>query len=281
MFNSEKLESFIYENHKGQRFYGLENGVFLNANELRDYKWSFDTINSRISRFFRPTTSRKIPLVVLSPYEVEAVRVKNQLYEIAEADIVAKIPGKIIAGDYYTTGFITASAKSDYQKNKRFCKIDLVFTSSDPAWYREKTHVFTPGSSIETGSGVGADFPYDYAYDFAPSANGRYIVCDSVKSNHFKLKIYGPALNPTVIINDHAYTVNGTVNGGETLMIDSVNKTIMLTTAAGAKVNWFGKRNGNSYIFEPIPAGRVSVLSNGTFSFDLTIVDERSEPKWI
>ena len=45
------LENFVYENHLGQRFVGLENGVYLNENELRDYAWEYDVINNRISRF--------------------------------------------------------------------------------------------------------------------------------------------------------------------------------------------------------------------------------------
>lgn len=274
------LDEFIYENHLGQRFYGKENGVFLNYSDMRDYKWDYDTINNRISRFYRSIKDRKLPLVVMCQYEVEAVRVKNLLCELAEIDIEAETPGKIFVGGYYTTGFITASTKSEYLINKRYCKIDLTLTSSDPAWYQEQTHVFTPGSSITAGVGVGTDYPYDYSYDYAPSANGGYIVCDSVKSNKFKLKIYGNATNPTVIIGGHAYSINGTIKKGETLLIDSVNKTITLTTATGVKVNWFDKRNRSSYIFEPIPAGQVSVLFNGTFAFDLTVVEERSEPKW-
>ena len=275
------LDEFIYENHLGQRFYGKENGVFLNYSDLRDYKWDYDTINNRISHFYRSTTERKLPLVVLCQYEVEAIRVKNRLCELAEIDIEAGIPGKVFIGDYYTTGFITSSAKSKYLISKRFCKIDLVMTSTDPAWYQEHIHNFTPGSSITAGVGVGTDYPYDYQYDYAPSAHGSYIESDSIKSNRFKLKIYGQAINPTIIIGGHVYTINGTIQKGETLLIDGVNKTIVLTTITGAKVNWFDKRGRESYIFEPIPTGIISVLFNGTFAFDLTVVEERSEPKWI
>lgn len=139
------LDKFIFENHLGQRFDGLANGVYLNYNDLRDYSWNYDTINDRIARFYRPIKNRKIPLVVHCKSDEEAVSVKNRLMELAETDIVAKIPGKVFVGDYYTNGYITASTKSNYLITKRLCNIELTLTSDDPAWYREETYVFPSG----------------------------------------------------------------------------------------------------------------------------------------
>lgn len=273
------LDKFIFENHLGQRFEGLPNGVYLNYNDLRDYSWSFETINNRISRFYRDITSRKIPLVVYCKSGDEAVSVMNRLHELAEADIVAKIPGKIFVGDYYTSGYITASAKSNYLIRRKYCRIELKLTSDDPSWYLEHTHQFFPG----TGSGFngGFDYPCDYPYDYAVSSSGERIVCNSIGSNAFRLRIYGEATNPAVTINGHTYTVNGTVKNGETLLIDSTNKTITLTTADGKKINWFDKRGREEYIFEPIPSGQSTVTWTGAFGFTLTVVEKRSEPKWI
>lgn len=274
------LDKFIFENHLGQRFEGLPNGVFLNYNDLRDYSWSYDTINSRISRFYRPVNNRKIPLVVYCDSGDEAVAVMNRLHELAEADIVAKIPGKIFVGDYYTNGYITASAKSNYLIRKKYCKIELTLTSDDPAWYREHHNTFMPGEGSSIGIGGGTDYPYDYPYDYALAMKGRKVVCNSVGSNAFRLLIYGEATNPSVVIGGHVYTINGTIGVGESLLIDSLAKTITLTTALGNKINWFDKRGREDYIFEPIPAGQNTVSWNGTFGFELTVIEKRSEPKW-
>lgn len=139
------LDNFIFENHLGERFVGLENGVYLNYSDLRNYSWDYDTINSRISRFYKPITKRKIPLVIYCESDEEAVAVKNHLMELAEADVEAKIPGKVFVGEYYTSGYITASKKSDYLTNKRLCKIELTLTSDDPSWYNEETFTFPIG----------------------------------------------------------------------------------------------------------------------------------------
>lgn len=286
------LEKFIFENHLGLRFEGLENGVFLNYTELRNYSWDYETINNKISRFYMKTKKRKIPLVVKCNSDEEAIAVKNHLHELAEADIEAKIPGKIFVGDYYTNGYITASTKKNYLISKQLCNIELTLTSDDSSWYREQTHPFMPAkvNSVQNGGntdydsiglGGGAGYPYDYPYDYAISLSGRKIVCDSVGSNAFRLLIYGEAVNPSVVIGGHIYTVNGTVGKGETLLIDSLTKKITLTTANGNKVNWFDKRGRENYIFEPIPAGQNTVSWLGTFGFDLTIIEKRSEPKWI
>ena len=272
------LDKFIFENHLGQRFEGLPNGVYLNYSDLRNYSWSFETISNRISRFYRSITNRKIPLVVYCKSGDEAVSVMNRLHELAEADIVAKIPGKIFVGDYYTSGYITASVKSNYQIRRKYCKIELTLTSDDPSWYLERSHTFFPDT--ESGFVGGFDYPFDYPYDYALSMNGRKIVCDSVGSSEFRLRIYGEATDPAVVVSGHTYKINGTISKGESLLIDSLTKTITLTTASGKKINWFDKRGRDEYIFEPIPAGQSTVTWSGEFGFDLTVVEKRSEPKW-
>ena len=274
------LEKFIFENHLGQRFEGLPNGVYLNYNDLRDYSWSYDTINNRISRFYRSMRNRKLPLVIKCDSDKKAVEVKNRLYELAEVDIEAMIPGKIFVGDYYTIGYITDSVKSNYLITKRLCNIDLTLTSEDSAWYREQTHTFLPNTGSSIGIGGGTDYPYDYPYDYAISLKGKKIMCDSVGNNDFRLLIYGEATNPSVEIGGHTYAIKGTIGKGETLLIDSMTKTITLTTATGARINWFDKRGREEYIFEPIPAGQNTVSWVGTFGFDLTVIEKRSEPRW-
>lgn len=126
----------------------------------------------------------------------------------------------------------------------------------------------------------GAGYPYDFPYDYALPLISNNIFCESIGASDFRLLIYGEAANPSVIIGGHNYAINGTVGKGETLLIDSLTKTITLTTAAGNKINWFDKRGRENYIFEPIPTGKVGVNWSGSFGFDLTIIEKRSEPKW-
>ena len=274
-----EMNNFVYENHLGMRFESLEYGVYLNHSDILDYSWNYDVINNRISRFYRSVTKRGLPLVVIGKTDAEAIEAKNRLLEIAEADIYAMLPGKIYAGEYYTSGFITASKKSKYLFNKRYCNLNLEFTSAEP-WFKDHVYVFGKGSNTDSTDGYGVDYPFDYQFDYSASLKSRKVESGSISNSKFKLRIYGEATDPAINIGGHIYSVSGRIQAGESLLIDSISKTITLTTAAGTKINWFDKRNRESYIFEPVPAGIQNVSYNGSFGFDLTIIEERSEPKW-
>jgi hypothetical protein len=218
--------------------------------------------------------------VVACESDAVANVVRNRLLEIAEADIMANLPGKIYIGEYYTTGYITGSAKTDYLITGRFCNISLTVTSDNPAWYREQTQVFVPNAGDVDFIGE-TEYPYDYPYDYAAAASGKQLNCDSIGNSAFKLLIYGGATNPEIIIGDHKYAINGAVSHGETLLIDSLTKTITLNTTDGRHSNWFDKRSRDSYIFEPLPPGRHDVTWVGTCGFNVTVIEERSEPRWM
>jgi hypothetical protein len=277
------LENFIYENHLGERFVGLENGVYLNHNDLRDYSWDYDTINSKISRFYRPITDKKLPLVILCGTGDKANQVKNKLLDLAESDIVARIPGRIYVGDFYITGYITKSAKSNYLINKRLTNIDLTFTTDDPAWYREKTYHVDESATVnaeEMMTAGGTDYNVGYDHDFAAPLSENHIYVDTSGEALFKIRIYGRAEYPTIMIGGNPYSINGVIADGETLLIDGLERKITLTSATGVEINWFYRRGRESDIFKPIKPGAVEVTRNGTFAFDLTVIEKRSEPRW-
>ena len=273
------LENFIFENHIGQRFIGLENGVYCNSNDLRDFSWSYDSLNGRISRFYKKTGNKRIPLIVNCDSDEKAVYIKNHLTELSERDIVALKPGKIYIGDYYLNGYVTASKKKDYNLKKKLCMLDLTFTSEDLSWYCDKKHVFIPENNESGNIGGNTDYPFDYPYDYALPLKGRNIICDTIGENAFRLIIYGEAVNPSIIIGGHTYAINGAIGKDETLEIDSLTRTITLTSH-GQKINWLDRRNRSQYIFQPIPSGQHNVSWIGTFGFDLIVIEKRSEPKW-
>lgn len=274
------LDQFIYEDHHGRQFVGLENRVFANYNNLRDYAWSYDTINNRISRFYKDITEKSIPLVVCGLTEDKAITAMNNLHDFTEADIAAKVPGKIYVGDWYTCGYVLGSEKTDYLITKRLCRLNLRYITDDPSWYKEKLHVFAPEMESIIGIGHGKDYPFEYPYDYTVSQTGTSLFCDSAGENEFRLRIYGTAIDPTITIGGHNYKISGNIAAGENLLVDSINKTITLTKANGTKENWFDHRSREDYVFQPIPPGQNTVIWNGSFGFDLTVIEKRSEPKW-
>lgn len=273
------LEKFKYTNHVGET---LEFGVdtlFANSNDLHDFSWEVISTNDKISGFNKGIVEKTVPLIIKCQTEEEGMKMRNRLYEVCEKDVRAKKHGRITIGDYYLRCFVTASAKSDYLLHKSYMLVDVTIQTDFPDWIKETTTVFRSNLGEEE---TFLDHPFDFPYDFKNGLTSDFLNNMDIVSSNFRIVIYGEASSPVIFIGDHEYSVNVNVADGEFLTIDSVNKTIILTRNDGEKVNCFNLRNKDSYIFEKIPAGGSIVsTTNDGLAFDITLLEERSEPKWI
>ena len=93
------------------------------------------------------------------------------------------------------------------------------------------------------------------------------------------MTIFGEVGNPRVSVNGHPYQVNVDLAANEYLIIDSRKNTVTKYLANGTTLNVFDKRNKAQSVFEPIPGGTLRLTWPGTFGFDLTLYEERSEPR--
>lgn len=276
------LERVTYKNHLGETFDFGENGAYINENDLHDYSWKVKTLGGRVSSFSRDTETRTLPVVILCTDEADGIAKRNRLFEVVEKDVLALERGRIIVNGFYMPCFITKSTKAQYSKTDKKMVVSLEVTTDNPFWIRESTYSYT-------GTGISAyalepeylDYPHDFPFDFGVSGENELIDTGSFASANFKIIIYGSCVSPTLYIAGHEYSVDCEVGDGEYLTIDSAKKKIYLTQQDGTIVNKFADRNKESYIFERIPAGSNPVTWDGTFGFDVTIIDERSESKWI
>ena len=97
----------------------------------------------------------------------------------------------------------------------------------------------------------------------------------------FTLTIYGPCAEPMVTVGENVYLVHTDLAKGDYLVIDSRNRKITRVLNDGTRINDFAKRDKEHYIFEKIPQGIQPVSWESNFDFDISILDERGEPKWI
>ena len=271
------LEKIIFKNHMGETIDFGEGGLYLNNNELRSYKWNYSSKNNRISYFSRDVQEKKLPIVVVPDVRDTGNNIMNRLMELADRDIIAKLPGRIIAGDYYLDCYLFASEKSRYDLKDGVFYADLTVVTDKPSWIRETTQVFNNQSG---GDGF-LDYPYDHPYDFTSPSKIRRLENLGFWDSDFKLIIYGEVTDPTIFIAGHEYSVSGHVGAREYLEIDSREKTVVLVRNNGDRVNWFCYRNKESYIFQKMPPGVSTVSWQGTYRFDVVLFEERSEPKWI
>lgn len=124
------------------------------------------------------------------------------------------------------------------------------------------------------------DYPYDFAFDYMSLEQNQSLTNPEYFASHFQLIAYGACTNPSIIIGGHKYEVDCELGVGEYLVINSRTKKVYKVETDGTIVNQFNLRNRDSYIFEKMPSGSNAVLWNGLFGFDVTLLEERSEPKW-
>ena len=271
------LEQLKYKNHQNEVFeFGID-GIFVNLNDLHDYEWTVQKKGNKISAFTYSIKNKKLPVIIMCDTEEKGIAAKNKLLEVAEKDVLAMQYGQVIIGDYYMKCYVTKSQKKDYLTNKRYMEVTLTLTTDRPYWVKEIKSSFSMGG----GGSAYLDYSYDYPVDFCTDVSSQEFFNTGFISTNFKLIIYGACTNPTITIAGHTYQVNCTVGANEYLTIDSIEKRIYLTSNTGAETNKFNDRNKESYIFEKIPAGVCTVGWNGDFGFDIILLEERSEPKWI
>ena len=125
------------------------------------------------------------------------------------------------------------------------------------------------------------DYPHGYAHDYANGAQNTILLNEGLVDADFEITIYGACANPMIVIGGHSYSVNTELLTGEYLKINSKEKKIYKVKTNGEVVNQFDFRNRDHYIFKKIGAGANNVAWSGIFGFDVTLLEERSEPKWI
>lgn len=270
------LERLKYQNHVGEVIdFGLD-GVFVNASDLHNYEWKTTTRGNRISAFNHGVQTRTLPIVIMCKTEAEGIAKRNVLFETFEKDVLAVQHGKIIIGDYYFKCYVTKSVKSDYQKSKQYMAVKLTLTTDFPYWVKESEKSYSTAAKTVDGLDYSFDYPFDYTMGISTTSlnNPNFV------ASNFRLIIFGQCNSPEIIIAGHSYKVNCDVGANEYLTIDSTTKQIFTTKKDGTIVNNFNARDKTSYIFEKIPPGANDVAWSGDYSFDIVLLDERSEPAW-
>lgn len=156
---------------------------------------------------------------------------------------------------------------------------DIIFTSMGKTYKEIRIH----GGIMDYGAAWQPylDFPYEFPHDFKNPITQSSIHNGGFTPSNFIMTIFGAVTNPTLYLGNHKYSVKVTLEPNDYLTIDSINKTIILNKNNGTLVNCFNERVKDSYIFEKIPCGSAKVTSpNSQLRFDLTLLEERGEPKW-
>lgn len=264
------------------RSYNLRSDTLKTRSSANFHDWKWDVIASQLQIGERVTAFSKKPAV----YDVELMLIGtseeklaqlDRLHEDFELDLRSVKPGRLIWNDYHIECYATESSTKPNSSNM-IVDNTVTFYCPYPFWIKEEKRSFYPQAVNADEEFL--DYPHDYPYDFySGEAGSATWQTDFPFKSDFKMVIYGPATNPRIVINDHVYQILDDLGETEYVIIDSKLATIEKVTASGHKINAFDLRNKESSVFEQLPAETLYLSWLGTFGFDLTLYEERSEPR--
>lgn len=249
--------------------------------DLTDYDNVEIESNGKIAGFVKEITERKLNIDIISSSKETTQELCNKLNAVFEKDIYNDVAGKIYINDYYMRCFIKSCKKSK-RGNGVIRSYEYTLITDYPFWIKETTYQYLPESPNQVDYATlekGILFP-EFPFDFAPVHGEKILENPSFKDSNFILTIYGFAENPQITIAGHPYRVETTVYEGERLVIDSIKGTVEKIGRLGEVTNCYNARGKQKSVFQKIPPGMNTFQWSGGFGVDITLFDERSEPKW-
>ncbi len=298
-----------YINHNGKRLdFGKGDGLFLNEHDLLNFNWNVQTRGNRIIGVNRKgVREHTLPLVIAARTEAQAFKLANDLFSICEADLTENQKGRLVVNGYNLKCFIRGQDYSEWSESRKCLNISAKVIR-DSIWYKTLEPITFNADGlpqieiIEEGDLNGASpaggaaseswtsgekgYFHGYPYDY-PSTLEEYVFNnDTGVPLSWKAIIYGAASSITFDIGDHTYEVpNVTLQDGERLEITAKEaldeKTVYKISASGARTNCFANRSTTSYLFEPIPTGKMLIRSANNLIWRLIPIVERSTPEWL
>lgn len=204
----------------------------------------------------------------------------NDIADIFYYDIKKNVRGRFYIGEYYMLCNVVGFSPESVNLTRSELNNTLTITTDRPRWIRETFLKFFK-SEIVDDTEKECDYPYDYLYDYYANLKSGQVVNENIDECDFKLEIFGPCVNPTITIGGHPYNVNAEILSNERLIIDTADKKIYKVKISGEHINQFYLRNREYDVFEKIKQGYLDLYWDGSFGFDITLYEERGDPKWL
>lgn len=273
-----------YTSSAGTEFALVTSSRYIKEASIHDYAWTPEVTNFRYGDLVKLFSKEAIKYSITVAYNGSLSDIEDMLTDFhneTEADIMTQTPGTLSYNGYEIECYIIASKVYPGAENTRTLN-DLVIYCPYPFWLKETKYSFSMSGSALIDA---ANFPLNLPLNLGVSGYKKTITVDSSVPYEFRLEIAGAVTNPSLIINGHTYGVSATVPTNATLVISSIERTdiekcIYISYPSGNTVNVFNKRNKNSYIFEPITGPTIIIASAQELSFDLYLIERRSEPQW-
>jgi hypothetical protein len=258
----------------------LGNNMRITDGNFHNYEWVIEQKDNRtkISSIKKKPITYSITVTLRGSIESRKKRL-DEIRDIFEEDIYLNSPGKLYFGDYYIECFAYSSNTHVNDNRNNRTDVDMIFYCPYPFWIKEINYVLS--NLLVNEEGTDMDYPHDFPFDFANSRSASHLMNEGIAPAHFKMIIYGPCSNPEITISNQIYNIECTVASDEYLVIDSMKKKVYLVEKDGAEINQYANRDREHYIYEKIPVGANVIEWSGNYRVEITLIQERSEPKWI
>lgn len=267
-----------YQNAAGEKIdFTREPYVAKDINALINYGWSYGTVQGRIRKFTKEITEIPIEINIYADDQNYFEQAANRFFRIIEKDVIDGMKGRLYYQGQYMEGFFKGNDKIDWCKDVPFCIAGLTFVTDRPWWIKETHYDFYANNAYAGGS---KKYAYRYPYRYGGGLTGGHIINEHFDKADFKMVIFGPVVNPLIIIGGHKYQINILLETGEYLELDTEKGTVTKVMNSGQAVNAFHNREKSSDPFAPIIPGRHSVEWTGKFGWNITLYAKRSEPEW-
>jgi len=220
------------------------------AEGLRGREWSYTLGYRSLTGVSRTAREAELDLTyVRCPEKVDSTR------RLFDADVAAGTPGTFDADGWTTRAYVVKAEPQTITSTMVETQLTVVLL--DGVWRRETTTHHDP----RTDAGSGLDYPHDYPHDYGGMSILDTVANTSGMPQPIRLTIFGPCVNPYVIIGPNRYEVDATIPAGSRLEIDGTAdaRTVIMISDTGLRTNLFAKavrgtgRGSGTYIFEPLP----------------------------
>lgn len=256
--------------------------VLQDPEKLFSNSWKYASVENQrkknvINIFYKGITQKNVTISVFADNKEEFESIMSELHDLTEYDVINNTPGKLYANGYYLECFFVSKEYADYEEAFYAIEISVEIIAANSIWIKEHDYLFR---SADVTDNVGKRYPHKYPYRYPNGLKDSYVQNSYIAECNFSLYVFGPILNPQIIIGEHIYLVNVLLETGEYMVINSREKTVKKVMNNGTIVNIFDNRDKENSVFQKISQGRNSVRWSGRFDFTLKLYEERSEPKW-
>lgn len=271
-----------YENSRGEVLRLDEAPWILIGGDVFDAKWQLVTApraigeGERLLRGRRPCDERTLEIAVVAQSAGELAERLEQMSDILEYDLHRAKAGRLWISGRYLSCWCRASAKELSCDFPMMARLTLKVYPQMPVWCAERKYRFSPNSGEESGH----RYPYRYPYRYGTGRRSLTLVNRSTAPAPMRIVFYGPVINPRVLVGAIDIGIDVTLESGEYAVVDQLTREVYSVSRSGVRSNCFDSRRKTGMTFESAPPGSSTVQLVSGEMMDITLIEQRSEPRW-